>query len=111
MLIRRLMAVVALLVVAVTQIAPHHHPEASSRVPVIHCNGPTAGVPHLHPNPTPQRDGCLACFRQHLQATVSKVILGTSQVLAQFVIVTARISYARAIRLRQSSRAPPALAS
>jgi len=111
MLIRRLIAVAALLVVAVTQIAPHHHSEASSKLAVIHCDGPTSGVAHLHPTPKPQRDGCLACFRQHLQATISKITLGTSQVLAQFVIVTARISYARAIRLRQSSRAPPALAS
>jgi hypothetical protein len=111
MLIRRLIAVAALLVVAVTQLAPHHHSETSSRVPVIHCDGPTSGVAHLHPYPRPQRDGCLACFRQHLQATISKITLGTSQVLAQFIIVTARISYARTIRLRQSSRAPPALAS
>lgn len=109
MLTRRLIAAVALSVVAITQIAPHHHD--SSRKPVIHCAGPTAGVAHLHPTPTPQHENCLACFRQHLQATISKVTLGTPQVLAQFVIVTARIAHARTIRLRQSSRAPPALAS
>src|SRR5438067_3774940 len=76
MLIRRLIAAVALLVVAVTQIAPHHHPELSSKSALVKCDGPTSGVAHLHPNPTPQRDACLACFRQHMQATISKVTLG-----------------------------------
>jgi hypothetical protein len=111
MLIRRLIAAAALIVVAGTQAAPHHHPELTSKTQIVKCDGPTTGVPHLHPNPAPQRDGCLACFRQHLQATISKVTLGVPQVLAQYVIVTARIAHARTIRLRQSSRAPPSLAS
>jgi len=111
MLIRRLIAAVALLVVAGTQVAPHHHPELSSKSPLVKCAGPTSGVAHLHPVPTPQREGCLACFRQHLQATISKVTLGVPQVLVQFAIVTARVAHARTIRLRQSSRAPPSLAS
>jgi hypothetical protein len=111
MSIRRLIAAVALLVVAVTQIAPHHHPEVTSKGPMLQCGGPTSGVAHLHPNPTPQRENCLACFRQHLQATISKVTLGTPQTLAQFVIVTLRIAHARTVRLRQSSRAPPSLPS
>ncbi|HEY8181282.1 MAG TPA: hypothetical protein VII32_03520 [Thermoanaerobaculia bacterium] len=111
MWIRRLIAAVALLVVAVTQIAPHHHPELSSKSPLVNCAGPTSGVAHLHPTPTPQREACLACFRQHVQATISKVTLGVPQVLAQFIIVTARVAHARTIRLRQSSRAPPRVAS
>jgi hypothetical protein len=93
----------------VTVTAPHHHELA--RQPVMHCDGPTSGVPHLHPDPAPQRDACLACFRQHLQATISKVALGTPQVLAHFLIVTARVAHVRMIQLRQSSRAPPSLAS
>ena len=111
MLIRRLIAAGALLVVAVTQIAPHHHPELTSKRQVVQCDGPTSGVAHLHPIQAPQRESCLACFRQHLQATISKVTIGTPIVLAQFVVVTARIAHARTIRLRQSSRAPPSLAS
>jgi hypothetical protein len=110
MLIRRLIAAVALLVVAGTQLAPHHHPELSSKS-LVKCAGPTSGVAHLHPSPTPQREACLACFRQHMQATISKVTLGVPQVLAQFIIVTARVAHARTIRLRQSSRAPPRVAS
>ena len=111
MLIRRLIAAVALLVVAGTQAAPHHHPELSSKSALVKCAGPTSGVAHLHPIPAPQREACLACFRQHMQATISKVTLGVPQVLVQFAIVTARVAHARTIRLRQSSRAPPSLAS
>jgi len=111
MWIRRLIAAVALLVVAGTQLAPHNHPELTSKTQLVKCDGPTTGVAHLHPTPTRQREGCLACFRQHLQATISKVTLGVPQVLVQFAIVTARVTHARTIRLRQSSRAPPSLAS
>jgi hypothetical protein len=111
MLTRRLIAAVALLVVAITQIAPHHHPEVTSKGAMLRCGGPTSGVAHLHPNPTPQRENCLACFRQHMQATISKVTIGTPQTLAQFIFVTLRVAHARAVRLRQSSRAPPSLPS
>ena len=107
---RRVVAAVALIVVAITQIAPHHHAETSPKL-LIKCAGPTRDVPHLHPIATAQRDNCLACFRQHLRATFSKVTLGPPQVLAHVVVVTARIARARTVRLRQSSRAPPSLAS
>ena len=111
MWIRRLIAAVALLIVATTELAPHHHPELTSKTPLVKCDGPTAGVPHLHPMRAPQRDGCLACFRQHMQLTISKVTVGTPQILVQFALVTARVAHARTIRLRHSSRAPPLLAS
>ena len=107
---RRAAAAAALIVVAITQIAPHHHAERSPKL-LIKCAGPAPGVPHLHPDAAPQRDNCLACFRQHLRATFSEVTIGAPQTLAQFVIVAARIAHARTIRLRQSSRAPPPLAS
>jgi hypothetical protein len=109
---RRLIAAAGLIVLTVTQIAPHCHSDLSSQKQVMtHCDGPKSGVPHLHPDFTPQTDGCLACFRHHLNATVSKVSLGTPHVLVQFVIVAVRVAHAHTLRLRQSSRAPPPIAS
>ncbi len=111
MVARRLIAAVGLIVIAITQIAPHHHPESVSQKQVVQCSGPTSGVAHLHPTYPRQSDDCLACLRQHLQATFSKVTLGAAQVLAQFVIITARVAHARTIQLRKTSRGPPSLIS
>ena len=111
-LTRRLFAAVGLMVLAVVEIAPHNHADSLFSKPlVIHCDGGTAAVPHLHPTRAPQNDGCLACFRQHMQLTASKIALGSPQILAQFFVVTARVSHARVIRLRKFSRGPPALLS
>jgi hypothetical protein len=109
--LRRLIAAASLIVLSVTQIAPHRHADLSSQKQVLtHCDGPKSGVPHLHPDFRPQTDGCLACFRHHLNATVSKISLTAPHVLVQFVIVAGRVAHAYTLRLRQSSRAPPVLA-
>ena len=118
---KRFLATASLLIIGVTELAPHRHSDSielpfadengSGEVHLIRCDGPTAGVPHLHPDRARQIDPCVACFRQHLQATNSKVVLGIPATLQQFLTVTARVAHAQSIRLRKSSRGPPTLVS
>jgi hypothetical protein len=115
--VKRFVAAASLLIIGITEGAPHRHGDALFEAPAttevhsIRCSTPSAGVPHLHRDRARQIDPCLACFRQHMQATASKVILGTPAILQQFLTVTARVAHAEAIRLRKSSRAPPMLVS
>jgi hypothetical protein len=119
MLIRRWIAAVSLIFVALTEIAPHRHADSildltlgsGGEAHVIRCESPATGVPHLHRDRVRHIDPCVACFRQHMQATASRIALGTPQILQQALIVVARVAHARAIELRQSSRGPPALLS
>jgi len=115
--VKRVIAVAGLLILGITELAPHRHGDSiddantATEVHVLRCDGPTAGVAHMHRDQQRQVDPCLACFRQHMQATASKIVIGTPHILKQFLTVTARVAHAHAIRVRKSSRAPPTLAS
>jgi hypothetical protein len=119
MLIRRWIAAVSLIFVALTEIAPHRHADSildltlgsGGELHVIRCDEATGGIPHLHRDRVRQIDPCVACFRQHMQATASSITLRTPQILQQALIVVARVAHAHAIQLRTSSRGPPALLS
>jgi hypothetical protein len=120
-LLKRFLAAAALLVLGVTEMAPHRHADrldvwsdadgATRPAHIVRCDGPAAGATHMHRDVPQSSDACLACFRQHMRATASRVVLGAPQPLQHFIAVAARVAYAHAIRLRKSSRAPPALAS
>jgi hypothetical protein len=119
--LKRLLAAASLLILGITEMAPHRHADsldlwlgdevAAQSEHIIRCDGPAAGATHMHRDQPVQVDTCLACFRQHMQATASKVTLGVSQAAQHFRVVAARVAYAEAIRLRKSSRGPPSLPS
>ncbi|HEY8132917.1 MAG TPA: hypothetical protein VII12_13630 [Thermoanaerobaculia bacterium] len=116
---RRWIAAVSLIFVALTEIAPHRHADSildltlgsGGEAHIIRCESPASGVPHLHRDRVRHIDPCVACFRQHMQATASSITLGAPQILQQTLIVVARVAHARAIELRKSSRGPPILFS
>jgi hypothetical protein len=119
--LKRFLALAGLLILGVTATAPHRHVDAldlwlgdevaPQSEHVIRCDGPAAGATHMHSNPSREIDSCLACFRQHMQATASRVALGAPRSLQHFAAVAARVAYAQAVRLRKSSRGPPILPS
>lgn len=117
-MLRRCLALASLLVVCITDMAPHRHGDAlfelfggATEIEVFHCDSPARNVPHLHSARSREIDPCLACLRQHLQATASVVTPGNPRILERLLTVSARVAYARSIRLRKSSRGPPTLAS
>jgi hypothetical protein len=115
MLTRRCLAAVCLIFVALTEIAPHRHADSILELTlgsggeehVVRCESRTPGVPHFHRDRVRQIDPCVACFRQHMQATASVLTVGTPQILQHALIVVARVAHARAIELRKFSRGPP----
>ena len=119
--LKRFLAAASLLILGITETAPHRHADsldlwlgdevAAQSEHVVRCDGPAAGATHMHRDVSLQVDSCLACFRQHMQATASKLTLGAPIPLQHFVAVAARVAYARAVRLRKSSRGPPILPS
>lgn len=119
--VKRLLAAASLLILGITETAPHRQADSldlwlgdevqSQAEHVIRCDGPAAGATHMHRDAAPQADSCLACFRQHMQATASRVALTTPTPLQQFIAIAARVACAHAIQIRKSSRAPPVLPS
>ena len=117
----RFLAAASLLILGITETAPHRHAAsldlwlgddvAAQSEHIVRCDGPAAGATHVHRDLPPETDPCLACFRQHMQATASKVVLGVAIPLQHYVAVAARVAYVHPVRLRQSSRAPPTLPS
>jgi hypothetical protein len=118
--LKRFLAAASLLILALTETAPHRHNDSldlwlgddvAQSEHVIRCDGPAAGATHMHRDAVRQIDPCLACFRQHMRATASRVAIAAPTPLQHFIAVAARVSCARAIQLRKSSRAPPILPS
>ena len=119
--LKRILGAAALLILGITDIAPHRHGDsldlwlgddvAPQSTSIVRCDGPAAGATHLHGDTSRQVEACLACLRQHMQAT-SPVWKSSAPVLRRHVLViTACVAYARAIPLRRLSRAPPQLPS
>jgi hypothetical protein len=119
--LKRFLAAASLLIIGITETAPHRHAGSldlwlgddidAQAKHVIRCDGPAAGATHMHRDAERQTDPCLACFRQHMQATSSRIALVPPTPHQHFAAIAARVAYAHAIQLRKSSRAPPALPS
>jgi hypothetical protein len=119
--LKRFLAAASLLIIGVTEVAPHRHADsldlwvgddiAGQTEHVIRCDGPAAGATHMHRDAERQADPCLACFRQHMQATSSRIAIVAPTPRQHFLAVAARVAHAHAIQLRKSSRAPPILPS
>jgi hypothetical protein len=119
--VKRLLSLAALLILGITEMAPHRHADsldlwtgddiAARTEHVIRCDGPAAGATHVHRDVPREIDPCLACFRHHMNATALRVESITPVLRAAAVAVTARVASARTIQLRKSSRAPPVLPS
>jgi len=116
--VKRILAAASLLILGLVEIAPHRHGDSlelwlgddaaqTATQHVIRCDGATGGIAHMHRDATRQADSCLACLRQHLRATARGTLSVTPHRLQQFLSVTARVAYARSVRLRKSSRGPP----
>jgi len=118
--LQRFLAAASLVILAITECAPHSQGDApigydpAPAAEVLHiyrCDGRPAGVTHLHRDREQPIKPCLACLRQHMQATGLAIALGALHIPAHFLIVAARITHARTLRLRKSSRGPPALST
>jgi len=119
--VKRPLSLAALLILGITEMAPHGHSHsldlwtgddvAAQTEHVIRCDGPTSGATHMHRDAPREIDPCLACFRHHMNATALRVVTLTPVLRAHAMTITSRVTCARAIRLRRSSRAPPVLPS
>jgi hypothetical protein len=109
-------------VILVTDVLPHRHSDSSieisfleaigsSEAQIIRCTAGNSGATHFDPERTVRVDPCLACVRDHAQGTTRQLSTDTPDRIARFLPVIARIAYARSIRLRRESRAPPTLPS
>jgi hypothetical protein len=109
-------------VVLVTDVVPHRHSDSSIELSfletigggeehIIRCTAGNSGATHFDPERTLRVDPCLACMRDHMQGATRHVNLRTPDRVAQFLPTIARIAYARSVRLRRESRAPPTLPS
>ena len=122
MRLRRLLGAASLLIVLFTATAPHSPsdsillddtPELNKpqQIHFTSCNRLPAGTTHWHTDCVRDVDPCVACFLQHMRATGAKVPLAIPQLPQHALAVAAPASYAKAIRLRKSSRGPPTLTS
>ena len=113
----RLIALVGIVVISVTEIAPHHHDGAfelsflsaanGGETHAIRCNDPHSSTFHFHPDRVRQIDPCVACLRQHMKVIASGAIVRIPQLQPSVIVAAAPIANFDRASVPASSRAPP----
>jgi hypothetical protein len=112
---QRLIAAISLVLVALTELAPHRHHDplfeiagiSSGELHSADCVEPNAKVAHLHKDVVRQIDLCVACMRQHMPATLWNATGAAPEAASRPLASAARLARVHIRISSKSSRAPP----